>query len=152
MSNPHRPHRSTLNHTVCHLYCYCINQTTNPAEKRARPQAYESPLYLPLPSLPSDSPPSPYFLATRTGPSILMNQHLGGSSMTESRSWSDSMYVPCAGSHDCWLNLILYTRPCTEEFSPLKNAPGTADDPETSRRHLLVQHCWFLGRLLALSG
>ena len=32
-----------------------------------------------------------------------------------------------------------------EEFSPLKNAPGTgADDPETSRRDLLAQHRRFL--------
>lgn len=32
-----------------------------------------------------------------------------------------------------------------EEFSPLKNAPGTgADDPETSRRDLLAQHKRFL--------
>ncbi|KAH7930931.1 UDP-N-acetylglucosamine diphosphorylase [Leucogyrophana mollusca] len=34
-----------------------------------------------------------------------------------------------------------------EEFSPLKNAPGTgADDPETSRRDLLAQHRRFLER------
>jgi UDP-N-acetylglucosamine/UDP-N-acetylgalactosamine diphosphorylase len=34
-----------------------------------------------------------------------------------------------------------------EEFSPLKNAPGTgADDPETSRRDLLAQHKRFLER------
>jgi UDP-N-acetylglucosamine/UDP-N-acetylgalactosamine diphosphorylase len=33
----------------------------------------------------------------------------------------------------------------TDEFSPLKNAPGTgADDPETSRRDLLAQHRRFL--------
>ena len=32
-----------------------------------------------------------------------------------------------------------------EEFSPLKNAPGTgSDDPETSRRDLLAQHKRFL--------
>lgn len=32
-----------------------------------------------------------------------------------------------------------------EEFSPLKNAPGTgSDDPETSRRDLLAQHARFL--------
>jgi len=32
-----------------------------------------------------------------------------------------------------------------EEFSPLKNAPGTGtDDPETSRRDLLTQHRRFL--------
>jgi len=32
-----------------------------------------------------------------------------------------------------------------EEFSPLKNAPGTgSDDPETSRRDLLNQHRRFL--------
>lgn len=32
-----------------------------------------------------------------------------------------------------------------EEFSPLKNAPGTgSDDPETSRRDLLSQHKRFL--------
>lgn len=32
-----------------------------------------------------------------------------------------------------------------EEFSPLKNAPGTgADDPDTSRRDLLLQHKRFL--------
>ncbi|KAJ8593225.1 nucleotide-diphospho-sugar transferase [Rhizopogon salebrosus TDB-379] len=34
-----------------------------------------------------------------------------------------------------------------EEFSPLKNAPGTgADDPDTSRRDLLAQHKRFLER------
>ena len=34
-----------------------------------------------------------------------------------------------------------------EEFSPLKNAPGTgSDDPETSRRDLLSQHRRFLQR------
>ncbi|GLB35842.1 putative UTP--glucose-1-phosphate uridylyltransferase [Lyophyllum shimeji] len=34
-----------------------------------------------------------------------------------------------------------------EEFSPLKNAPGTgSDDPETSRRDLLAQHRRFLER------
>ncbi|EPQ60445.1 nucleotide-diphospho-sugar transferase [Gloeophyllum trabeum ATCC 11539] len=34
-----------------------------------------------------------------------------------------------------------------EEFSPLKNAPGTgADDPDTSRRDLLAQHRRFLER------
>ena len=34
-----------------------------------------------------------------------------------------------------------------EEFSPLKNAPGTgSDDPETSRRDLLAQHKRFLER------
>lgn len=34
-----------------------------------------------------------------------------------------------------------------EEFSPLKNAPGTgSDDPETSRRDLLAQHARFLER------
>jgi UDP-N-acetylglucosamine/UDP-N-acetylgalactosamine diphosphorylase len=34
-----------------------------------------------------------------------------------------------------------------EEFSPLKNAPGTgSDDPGTSRRDLLAQHARFLGR------
>jgi UDP-N-acetylglucosamine/UDP-N-acetylgalactosamine diphosphorylase len=33
----------------------------------------------------------------------------------------------------------------SEEFSPLKNAPGTgSDDPETSRRDLLAQHRRFL--------
>lgn len=33
----------------------------------------------------------------------------------------------------------------TDEFSPLKNAPGTgSDDPETSRRDLLAQHKRFL--------
>ncbi|KAH9958899.1 nucleotide-diphospho-sugar transferase, partial [Lactifluus volemus] len=33
----------------------------------------------------------------------------------------------------------------TDEFSPLKNAPGTgSDDPETSRRDLLAQHRRFL--------
>lgn len=33
----------------------------------------------------------------------------------------------------------------SEEFSPLKNAPGTgSDDPETSRRDLLAQHKRFL--------
>ncbi len=32
-----------------------------------------------------------------------------------------------------------------EDFSPLKNAPGTgSDDPETSRRDLLSQHRRFL--------
>jgi len=32
-----------------------------------------------------------------------------------------------------------------EEFSPLKNAPGTgSDDPDTSRRDLLAQHKRFL--------
>ena len=32
-----------------------------------------------------------------------------------------------------------------EEFSPLKNAPGTgSDDPDTSRRDLLAQHWRFL--------
>lgn len=35
--------------------------------------------------------------------------------------------------------------PRNEEFSPLKNAPGTgSDDPETSRRDLLAQHRRFL--------
>lgn len=35
----------------------------------------------------------------------------------------------------------------SEEFSPLKNAPGTgSDDPETSRRDLLAQHKRFLER------
>ncbi|TFY71335.1 hypothetical protein EVG20_g1681 [Dentipellis fragilis] len=35
----------------------------------------------------------------------------------------------------------------TEEFSPLKNAPGTgSDDPDTSRRDLLAQHRRFLER------
>ncbi|KAH9932039.1 nucleotide-diphospho-sugar transferase [Epithele typhae] len=35
--------------------------------------------------------------------------------------------------------------PRAEEFSPLKNAPGTgADDPQTSRRDLLAQHRRFL--------
>jgi hypothetical protein len=43
---------------------------------------------------------------------------------------------------------MLYTWPCAEEFSPLKIAPDTTDDPETSRRDLLVLHCWFLGRLM----
>jgi UDP-N-acetylglucosamine/UDP-N-acetylgalactosamine diphosphorylase len=34
-----------------------------------------------------------------------------------------------------------------EEFSPLKNAPGTgSDDPETSRRDLITQHTRFLER------
>ncbi|EED85185.1 predicted protein [Postia placenta Mad-698-R] len=34
-----------------------------------------------------------------------------------------------------------------EEFSPLKNAPGTgSDDPQTSRRDLLSQHRRFLER------
>lgn len=34
-----------------------------------------------------------------------------------------------------------------EEFSPLKNAPGTgSDDPETSRRDLIAQHKRFLER------
>jgi UDP-N-acetylglucosamine/UDP-N-acetylgalactosamine diphosphorylase len=34
-----------------------------------------------------------------------------------------------------------------EEFSPLKNAPGTgSDDPETSRRDLIAQHRRFLER------
>jgi UDP-N-acetylglucosamine/UDP-N-acetylgalactosamine diphosphorylase len=34
-----------------------------------------------------------------------------------------------------------------EEFSPLKNAPGTgSDDPETSRRDLLAQHARFITR------
>ncbi|EPS96677.1 hypothetical protein FOMPIDRAFT_1150677 [Fomitopsis schrenkii] len=37
-----------------------------------------------------------------------------------------------------------------EEFSPLKNAPGTgSDDPETSRRDLLSQHRRFLERASA---
>ncbi|CCM04463.1 uncharacterized protein FIBRA_06643 [Fibroporia radiculosa] len=38
-----------------------------------------------------------------------------------------------------------------EEFSPLKNAPGTgSDDPETSRRDLLSQHKRFLERAGAI--
>ncbi|KAG5634616.1 hypothetical protein H0H81_001372 [Sphagnurus paluster] len=38
-----------------------------------------------------------------------------------------------------------------EEFSPLKNAPGTgSDDPETSRRDLLAQHRRFLQRAGAI--
>ncbi|KAH9829465.1 nucleotide-diphospho-sugar transferase [Rhodofomes roseus] len=37
-----------------------------------------------------------------------------------------------------------------EEFSPLKNAPGTgSDDPETSRRDLISQHKRFLERVSA---
>jgi len=38
-----------------------------------------------------------------------------------------------------------------EEFSPLKNAPGTgSDDPETSRRDLLLQHRRFLEKAGAI--